>query len=232
MATSQPPSDQTKPVQPFRLLDLPAEIRLKIYRHHLTVHSTLDLHPSNTQLLGAHRLSLLRTCRQVFEESYRIFYGANVFRIFPTHRDLFRTELTLLGVLSRRYRAAITCLELRLGPGWTAPPMSWTVRPRMGLADLTSLRTLIVFVEFDPSRDVFRGFRRGKDFFTRWATGLLKRLVASLPGLRFVQFDAHRSVDRQGDLMTRLFAEASNAERTVLWGPTFYDREWYTAIDR
>lgn len=211
--------------QPFRFLDLPAEIRIKIYRQHLLMDETIDLHPSNARLLLVDRLSLLQSCRQIFEECYRIFYGGNVFRVFPTHGDFFRGQRTLLGMLSPRCRAVITRLELRIGPGWTAPPRSWKVRAGvMGLPDLLSVRTLIVFVECDPSLDVFRGFRRGRAFFTLWATGLFRRLVDALPSLENVQFDAYPSVSKRGDLMSRLVAETDNAERTVVWGPTFQTR--------
>ncbi|KAI9784020.1 MAG: hypothetical protein M1816_001102 [Peltula sp. TS41687] len=213
---------RTSRTRPFRLLDLPIEIRLQIYHEALTLDSTLDLHPCNGSKLGRHRLALLLTSHQVSSESRGVFYGANVFRVFPTHGDFFRRPVSLPGVLSRRCRAAMTCLELRIGPGWTAPPRSWTVRRSMGLADLTSLRTLVVFVECDPSHDAFRGFRRGKDFFTLWAAGLLRSLLATLPPcLSRVRLEAYPSVDRQGDLMARLVAEVNAAGKLVMWGPTF-----------
>ena len=203
----------------FRFLDLPAELRTKIYQHHLLIDHTIDLDPASFKSIGR-RLNIFRACRQVHEEAYPVFYGSQTFRVFPTHGDYIRSRHVLLSRLSPRYRAVITCLELRLGPCWSSPPRSWTVTPCIGLRDTTSVRTLTVFIECDPSHEIFRGFRRGKDFFTLFSAGLLKKLISALPSLESVRFDAYPSVSRDGALMSKLSSEASNACKAVCWGST------------
>ena len=82
-------------LKPFRLFDLPAEIRNQIYRYHLVLDQAIELaakstNSSNLYAAGKHekrykreivpRLRLLRTNRQVNAETASIFYGDNEFR--------------------------------------------------------------------------------------------------------------------------------------------------------
>ena len=84
------------PASPFRLLDLPAEIRNAIYRYILVLQEPIELaplawsRPLKQRLLNLlltryrediiPRLSLLRTSSQLHGEGSSIFYGENQFR--------------------------------------------------------------------------------------------------------------------------------------------------------
>ncbi len=196
------------------MLDLPLEIRRLIYEQLLVLDQTIDLDVRNHRLFSR-RLLLFRTCRQIYYESYPVFYGLNVFRVFPTQGKYFRNRRGLLSRLSPHYRAVITRLELRLGPGWNAPPRTWKVDPKLGLADATSVHTLSVFVECDPSHKIFDGFRRGETFYTGFSAGLLRTVVAALPSLQKIDFDAWPSVRVDGELLSKLIAEAEKTRRVV-----------------
>lgn len=69
---------------------------------------------------------------------------------------------------------------------------------------MRNVRTVTVFVEIDPSHDVFKGFRIGKNFFTDFAAHLLEEIIQRLPGLAQIVFDAWPSVKQEGSLMKRL----------------------------
>lgn len=208
----------------FRFLDLPGELRNTIYRMHLLASDQpVDLMPTNYRSIGP-RLRLLRTCRVIHEEAYRVFYGHQAFRLFSTHFRFFHTRRPLLMRLSPRYRAALTSIELRLGPGWTDPPRSWAIVPRLGLKDTTSLRCVTVFVECDPdssANQVFKGFRRGGFFYTRFCGDLLRKIIAQVPSIEEIRFDRYPSVTRDGPMMMRLTKEALNAEKSVTWCPAW-----------
>ena len=115
--------------RPFRFLNLPGELRNRIYRLHLLCDQVIDLDPNNYRRI-APRLGLLLVSRHVHDEASKIFYGENPFRIFPRYSYCRRSLLTRL---SPRYRSAIRSLELRLGPGWTDPPKTWVVDANLGL---------------------------------------------------------------------------------------------------
>lgn len=202
--------------RPFRFLDLPLELRREVYHHHLALPRTVDLGDSAV----APRLWLFRTCRQIHEEAFPVFYGSNTFRLFSTHGKYFRRSRKLLTRLSPRYRAALTKLELRLGPGWAAPPPSWQVQPRLGLDQAISIRTLYVFVECDPTHEAFRGFRQNKDFFTAFATRLLQDVILELRSLKEIRFDAYPSVLKEGPLMQSLALRARSLQRPIFFSPS------------
>ncbi|KAI9837913.1 MAG: hypothetical protein M1838_004712 [Thelocarpon superellum] len=214
--------------QAFRFLDLPAELRNRIYRMHLVCDPVvLDLDPQNPRTIGP-RLRLLRTCRQVHREASRVFYGDNTFRIFPLHRRFFNSKRPLLMRLNSRHRATIVCLELRVGPGWAKPPKSWALEASLGLHDMVSVRRLKIFCECDPSHPIFTGFRVGKDYYTSFCGLLVQQVIAQVPSIEEVQFDAYPSVSREGPLMTRLLYEAKVARKTITWGPL---RGWEEVIN-
>ncbi|KAF2730918.1 hypothetical protein EJ04DRAFT_400605, partial [Polyplosphaeria fusca] len=212
----------------FPLLSLPPELRLKIYTFHLHLPHTLDLDPSNPSTI-APRLLLLRTSHTVHEEAYRVFYSRNTFRVFPVHGRFFHTRAPLLARLPPRYRAVLTRLELRVGPGWTGPPRGWVVDGGLGLGDAGAVWRVRVFVECDPAAsEIFEGFRVGKEFYTRFCVGLLGGLGEGLKGLREVEVDAYPSVGRGAPLVRGLVEEAEKRGLRVVWGP---ERGWDKVVD-
>ena len=87
---------QNYPTKPFPLMELPPEIRNRIYREYLVLHTPIDLCPKATGFKGnvhawrhhirrwkkdiCPRLRLLRTNKQVLAETRSIFYAENEFR--------------------------------------------------------------------------------------------------------------------------------------------------------
>lgn len=205
-----------RPKGPFPLFKLPSEIRNLIYEFALLVPRTIDLSPENRKDV-APGLALFQTCRRVHEEAYPIFYGYSTFRLFPTNPQFFQTKKALLTRLPRKYRNAITSVELRLGPGWSKPPKVWNMGPKLGLSDCTSLRQLKIFVEVDPSHDIFKGFRVDDRFYTLFCSNLLEELMDQVPSIRDIEFEAWPSVRRDSSLMQELFGLADAAEKRVTW---------------
>ena len=213
--------------QHFRFFNLPSELRFKILGMVLLTDRTIDLDPLNHRS-ALHRLNVFLTSRQFHEEAYRVFYGGQTFRILPTHGRFFGNKIEpLLSRLSPRYRATLVSLELRLGPGWSKPPKSWRITDRLGLEDATAVRTLKVFVEVDPSSDIFKGFRLAKDFFTDFSGSLLEGVIERLGSLEQIEFDAYPSVSRDGALLQRLLHEVKIAKKRIKWSP---NREWDTTV--
>jgi hypothetical protein len=209
--------------QPFRFLDLPAELRIRVYELLLDVEATIDLDPANQRQISP-LLSIFSVSRQLHEEAFRVFYGKNTFRIFSTNGKFYHTKHHLLSRLSPSYRAAITTMELRLGPGWSAPPKRWIVNNKLGLSDCKALRQLKVFVEIDPScHEIFRDFRLPHDLYTRFCTSLLQKILARVPSIVEIQFDGYPSVKKNGQLMSALFTEAMAVEKVITFGP---ERGW------
>ena len=205
--------------EPFRFFNLPSELRVRIYELILLIPDTIDLDPSNFRRI-APRLNVFLVCKRMHEEALRIFYGCHTFRLYPISPRFFHDKRPLLSRLSPRYRAAITKLELRVGPGWNAPPRSWNTAPSLGLADGIGVRVLKIFVEFDPcSHDVFRGFRVTDDFYTAFCQGLVRGILRQIPSVKEVQFDAWTAVSKQAPLMCGLLDVAKTAQKEIGWGP-------------
>ncbi|KAK2756996.1 hypothetical protein FQN54_004964 [Arachnomyces sp. PD_36] len=216
------PEPEPEPVEesilpPFRFLDLPSEIRNKIYS--LILFSPTRINP-RTGLPKAppasHRISLFLTSHQIHDEASYIYYSAQKFRIFQI-QDYLRVPT--LRSLPPRYRPCVTTLELILGSSWTAPPKSWTVSKRLGLHEMKRVRTLKIFVQCDPSHPAFEGFRVSRDYYTWFAGELLKQVLLALPDLVQVEFDGNPSVEKDGSLMSRLRMEVGQAKKKILWGP-------------
>lgn len=216
--------NQWKPEGPFRFFDLPSELRIKILDIALVLPRTIDVTVDNARRV-APRLQVMRVSRQMHEEAKHVFYGHNTFRIFVTEPTSFMTKKVLLQRLSPRYRSALTMLELRLGPGWSKPPKTWLISPKLGLADCTSVRKLKIFVQLDPSHDMFKGFRMddSSDAYTDFTGALTRRILSDVPTITEVEFDAYDSVTKTCPLMVRLLGEVSAAQKRVLWGK---EKDW------
>lgn len=83
------------------------------------------------------------------------------------------------------------------------------------LSDMGSVHTLKVFVEVDPSHDVFAKFRISHEFYTDFCGGLLKDVLKAMPRLEVVQMSGRPSVQMDGPLVSRLHQEVE-AEGRVL----------------
>lgn len=212
-----------EPVEPFPFFDLPSELRVKIYGLILVVPKTVDLDPANYRGITS-RLRLFLVSKRMHEEAFDVFFGKNAFRLFPVHGRFFHTKLPLLARLPPRYRAAIHTIELRLGPGWTAPPKDWVIDGRLGLRDAVKFRVLKIFVECDPAADpIFEGFRVGHDFYTLFCTDTLRNIFAQVPSLAEVELDAYPSVSKASPLMQALLQEVKSGNKRITWGP---ERGW------
>jgi hypothetical protein len=212
-------------LKPFKFFELPSELRNKIYDLHFCgAPSIIDLDPDNFKTI--HRqFPLLFVSKQMHEEASHYFYSTRTIRIFPTHPGrFFKTKRPLLVRLPGRYRACLTSLQLRLGPGFSNPPRGWVVNDALGLKDATSVRVLKVFVEVDTSNPIFKGFRNAVDgFYEKFSSKLLDQILISVPSIFEVQFDAYPSVGREGEMMTGLIDVARRHKKLISWGP---ERGW------
>ena len=232
------PSDDSESEQepevrePFPLLDLPSEIRLRVYHFVLFTPTRKSGAAKNAGTVGSsakkskhiaptsHRIALFLVSRRVHDEASHLFYSSQIFRLFPV-QDFSRRPT--VRALPRRHRPSVTTIELILGNSWTAPPRSWIVNQGLGLHDMALTRTLKIFIECDPSQPIFEGFRVSKDYYTEFAGNLMQQILERLPGLVQVEFDGYPSVRKSGDLMLRLLDETRMANKKVLWGP---ERGW------
>jgi hypothetical protein len=218
------------PTGPFRLLDLPSELRLKIYTYHFSsCPPVLDLERTNKEFVRPY-FSLLRTCRLVYREAVHHFWSTHAVRVFPTTPGRpFKTKRPLLARLKPHQRQSLSSLELRLGPGWSEPPPGWVVNDALGLADCVRVRRLRIFLECDPSDGVFAGFRRAEGFYEGFCVNLLNGILARVPSIHVVEFDAWPSVRKSGGLMATLRnVVRSREDLAVCWGA---ERGWTDGED-
>ncbi|KAF2247732.1 hypothetical protein BU26DRAFT_352701 [Trematosphaeria pertusa] len=214
-------------VQPFRFFDLPYDVRYRIYELILIFRKTIDLDPTNARSVVPF-LRLFLVNRRMHDEASRVFYSRNTFRVFPIH-GRFHTKAPLLARLPTRYRAVIRKLELRLGPGWTKPPRSWIADGRLGLQEATKTHLLKIFVEFDPtSHPSFEGFGEGDNFYTQFSVALVRSLLAQLPSLADVEFDAYPSVSKRSSLLQGLIDEVKANNKRIVWGS---ERGWDKIVE-
>ncbi|KAG7415730.1 hypothetical protein DER46DRAFT_601140 [Fusarium sp. MPI-SDFR-AT-0072] len=218
------------PKTPFHFLSLPAEVRIQIYTYFFDdVDTLLDLGPQNYKRVHK-KLGLMRVCRQVHDEATFAFYSTRTFRLFPTYPGkYFKSKKPLLARLKPQQRKCVTSLELRLGPGWNAPPRGWVVNPALGLSDCVDVERLNVFVECDPSDNIFQGWRRSDGFYEGFSRNLLTDVLEALPSVHTVQFDGWTSVKKSGDMMQGLMGVVNEAGLAIEWGP---ERGWTdTSVD-
>jgi len=211
-------------LKPFRFMDLPSELRIKVYAYHFAdAPRTIDLDPDNYKRIHRY-MSIFRVSRTVFSEASYVLYSSRTIRLFPTHPGrFFKTKKPLLARLNPRQRACLTSLELRLGPGWSKPPRGWVVNRALGLADCVNVRRLTVFIECDPSDSVFTGFRQSDTFYEDFSSNLLTEVLAQMPWVDRVYFDAWSSVKKKGGMMRRLVGTSMELGKKVCWGP---ERGW------
>jgi len=215
----------------FAFLSLPSELRNKIYSLVFSAApSVIDLDPSTFSLLHRNKiLALFGVSRQIHLETTHNFFSTHTIRLFPTYPGrYFKTKRPLLARLPKHYRASITTLELRLGPGWNNPPRGWIVSEALGLKDCLSVRVLKVFVECDPSDVIFKGFRAGEGFYEKFSQTLLEQVLQEVPNIKVVEFDAWSSVKRTGDMISGLGEVVARYDKIVGWGP---ERGWENEAD-
>jgi hypothetical protein len=215
------------PEKPFPFLLLPSEIRIKVYEYFfedaVCPDTVLDLGPDNYKRFHG-KLRLMRVCKQIHDEATHLLYSNTTFRLFPTYPGrYFKSKHPILSRLKPNQRECITSLELRLGPGWNAPPRGWVVNDALGLADCTNVHKLKVFVECDPSDGIFKGFRRSEGFYEKFCRALLGKVIEGMPALQIIEFDAWSSVNKSGAMMHALLDVAAQYDRVIQWGP---ERGW------
>jgi len=222
--SAYPSEDEEAPkekVKPFKFLELPSELRTKIYDLlFISVPDTLDLDPDNFR--SVHRkLAIFYVSKQIHDEASHRFYSTHTIRLFPCHPGrFFKTKKPLLARLSPRCRSSITSFELRLGPGFAAPPRGWVVNEALGLKDAVSVRVLKVMVQVDTSNPIFNGFRGGDDdFYQAFSKNLLTQVIKSVPSIVEVQFDAWSSVRKDGAMLKTLVRVAREHKKVISWGP-------------
>ncbi|KAK6076468.1 hypothetical protein SCUP234_07202 [Seiridium cupressi] len=208
-----------KKLPPFRFFDLPSEVRLEIYSYHFVeVGEVLDLDHDNYKRIHK-KLALFRTCRQIYKEASYAFYSTHTVRIFPIWGKFFKSKKPLLARMSANQRASMTTLELRLGPGWGSPPRGWVVNDKLGLKDCVNVRRIKVFVECDPSNDIFKGFRRSDGFYEKFSQDLLEGVLNEMPWCKIIEFDANPSVKKNGAMMAGLLETTGKMGCKLAWGP-------------
>jgi hypothetical protein len=205
---------------PFRFLELPSELRNKIYG--LVFNSAplvIDLDPENSKTIYR-CMSLFLVSKQINNEATHQFFSTHTIRLFPVHPGrFFRTSKPLLSRLHPRFRASINSFELRLGPGWQNPPRGWVVNDALGLKDAVSVRLLKVMVQVDTSDPFYDGFRRADGFYERFCKNLLDSVLGSVPSIIEIQFDTYSSIKKDGPMMRGLLKVAIKHEKLISWGP-------------
>jgi hypothetical protein len=157
----------------------------------------------------------------MYEEAYRVFFSQPM-RLYPYHARFFNTKKPLLARLPPKYREVVHTFELCLGPGWSKPPRAQNTNETLGLRDCINARTLKIFVELDPSEQIFQGFRGAnatEDTYKWFCVDLLRGIFQQMPSLEVVEIDAFPGVRKDAPLVMALRRITTEAGKMVTWGP-------------
>ncbi|EXJ68667.1 uncharacterized protein A1O5_08461 [Cladophialophora psammophila CBS 110553] len=201
---------------PFPFLDLPGEIRNRIYQLVLfgkpgyrVIHGRMR--PSRIGIMLANKLT--------HREAAYVLYSTSSFRIFPL-QDF--TPAPVIQELRPMYRDMVTSLEMVVGSSWTSPPKTWRVGKLLAkrLSKLSAVNTLKIFVELDPSLPMFEKYRVSLDFYTDFCGDLLRDVLACMPHLSHIEINGNPGIDTTGPLVSRLLQEVEAKGKTCTLGPT------------
>lgn len=211
--------EEEEPPKPFPFMKLPSELRVKVYAFHFEgADAVADLCPENYRRVYR-KLFLLRTCRTIYQEASYFYYSTYTFRIFPTSPGrFFKTRRPLLARLKKHQRAAMTTLELRLGPGFNKPPKCWVVSKKLSLPECINVRRLNIFVQIDPSVSWLDGFRK-QGFYETFSRQLLEDILRDIPSIEVIEFDGYESVRKASPIVVELLDAAVAHKKRVAWGP-------------
>lgn len=216
LSTASEQVDEAAPAEkPFPFLELPAEIRNRIYN--LILFSKPGYRGADGRKKS--RTSILAVSKKLHQEASYILYSSLDFRIFPL-QDF--TPVPVIQELRPMYRSMVTKLEMVVGSSWTSPPKTWRVSKLLArrLGRLSAIQTLKVFVELDPSLPMFEKYRVSFDFYTDFCGNLLCEVLAAMPHLTSLEIDGNPGVDTTGPLVSRLLAEAESKGKMCMLGPT------------
>lgn len=208
-----------KPRGTFPLLDLPSELRYRIYN--LVLFNNPDPTggngPDHEVQPTCQNLSLLLLSKRIHAEATHILYSTTTFRLFPLQDFQF---LPTPPDLAPHYRSHITRLSITLGSSWTAPPAAWKVSKGLArcLSRVKLVRTLRVFIALDPSQPMFAKHRVSYSFYTDFCGELLRDVLKAMPKLESVELAGYPHVEPDGPLVSRLREEAEAKDKIVRWG--------------
>lgn len=200
------------PTEPFRFVDLPSELRNRVYDY--VLFSKPEYRSARRR---GSRVACLLVNKKMHEEAAYILYTTHKFKVFPV--QLFDAPPTVVE-LPLRYLPYVANIEMVVGPSWTDPPKSWRITRGTArcLKRLTSVQTLRVFVEFDPSHPAFARYRKSYSFYTDYCGDLLGDVLEVMPQVRQVELDGNPGVDVHGPLVSRLKEEILEQDKEVKWG--------------
>jgi len=200
---------------PFPFFQLPAEIRNRIYR--LVLFSAPGYRDADGRKKS--RTSILATSKRMHQEASYVLYSSSSFRIFPL-QDF--APVPVIQQLRPMYRTMVTKLEMVVGSSWTSPPKTWRVSKLLAkrLGKLSSVQTLKIFVELDPSLPMFDKYRISPTFYTDFCGDLLRDVLATMPHLKAVEMDGNPGVDTTGPLVSRLLHEVEQKGKSCTLGST------------
>ncbi|OJD32266.1 uncharacterized protein BKCO1_3900065 [Diplodia corticola] len=173
-----------EPLKPFRLLDLPAELRLRIYEHALTApDKAIRVYYSyeKNRINPALSLSLLRTCRQVYAEARDVLFQENTVFI---HADVHRIGNPVIGASQlpppalssiRRLFVVVDIIDSSHASSYAHADF----RPFQAMVRLRHLRIAAIDdAEPPPGREPARR-QRGLEGCTRLLSCLIERVPAT-----------------------------------------------------